>query len=85
MRRFLFRLTCNLQVGEIVLALKLSIEPTSRPAMIDVDSCIDNDGDWLDELNEDEDSATEDSDDDSLNNKLCTFTQTHKEFMNQHW
>ncbi len=41
--------------------------------------------DWLDEVNDDDDSATEDSDDDSLNNRLCTFTQTQKEFMNQHW
>ncbi len=41
--------------------------------------------DWLDDVNDDDDSATEDSDDDSLNNRLCTFTQTQKEFMNQHW
>ncbi|KAL9924505.1 E3 ubiquitin-protein ligase-like protein poe [Glossina fuscipes fuscipes] len=33
----------------------------------------------------DEDSFVEDSDEDSLNNKLCTFSQTQKEFMNQHW
>jgi hypothetical protein len=39
----------------------------------------------LDDVNDDDDSASEDSDDDSLNNRLCTFTQTQKEFMNQHW
>ncbi|XP_034944940.1 E3 ubiquitin-protein ligase UBR4 isoform X2 [Chelonus insularis] len=45
-----------------------------------------NDSDWLDELvHEDEDSAAEDSDEDSLCNKLCTFTVTQKEFTNQHW
>lgn len=40
---------------------------------------------WQDEVNDEEDSAAEDSDEDSLCNKLCTFTVTQKEFMNQHW
>ncbi|XP_035739496.1 protein purity of essence-like isoform X1 [Vespa mandarinia] len=45
-----------------------------------------NDSDWLDEIpHEEDDSAVEDSDEDSLCNKLCTFTITQKEFMNQHW
>jgi E3 ubiquitin-protein ligase UBR4 len=45
-----------------------------------------NDSDWMDEIpHEDDDSAAEDSDEDSLCNKLCTFTITQKEFMNQHW
>lgn len=45
-----------------------------------------NDSDWIDELaHDDDDSATEDSDEDSLSNKLCTFTITQKEFTNQHW
>ncbi|XP_020299583.1 E3 ubiquitin-protein ligase UBR4 isoform X2 [Pseudomyrmex gracilis] len=45
-----------------------------------------NDSDWVDEIpHEDDDSAAEDSDEDSLCNKLCTFTITQKEFMNQHW
>ncbi|XP_067624888.1 protein purity of essence isoform X2 [Eurosta solidaginis] len=34
---------------------------------------------------DEDDSFVEDSDEDSLNNKLCTFSQTQKEFMNQHW
>ncbi len=34
---------------------------------------------------DDDDSGGEDSDDESLCNKLCTYTQTQKEFMNQHW
>ena len=45
----------------------------------------DLEADWIDELNEDDDSAADDSDDEGLNSKLCTFTQTQKEFMNQHW
>ena len=45
-----------------------------------------NDSDWIDELaHDDDDSAAEDSDEDSLSNKLCTFTITQKEFTNQHW
>ncbi|KAK0172054.1 hypothetical protein PV328_005423 [Microctonus aethiopoides] len=45
-----------------------------------------NDSDWVDDLvHEDDDSAAEDSDEDSLCNKLCTFTVTQKEFTNQHW
>lgn len=40
-----------------------------------------------DELAEEgeQDSLLDDSDEDTLNNKLCTFSQTQKEFMNQHW
>ncbi|XP_010769119.1 LOW QUALITY PROTEIN: E3 ubiquitin-protein ligase UBR4 [Notothenia coriiceps] len=44
------------------------------------------DSDWVEELAvEEDDSQAEDSDEDSLCNKLCTFTITQKEFMNQHW
>ena len=41
--------------------------------------------DWVDDLLADEDSAVEESEDEALNSKLCTFTVTQKEFMNQHW
>ncbi|XP_052869267.1 protein purity of essence [Anopheles cruzii] len=48
--------------------------------------------DLLDELGgigggggDEEDSTLEDSDEDSLGNKLCTFSITQKDFMNQHW
>lgn len=34
---------------------------------------------------EDEDSALEDSDEDSLSFALCTYSQTEKEYMIQHW
>lgn len=41
---------------------------------------------YLDDLVGDEDdSAVEDSDEDSLGNKLCTYSITQKEFINQHW
>ncbi|XP_054720473.1 E3 ubiquitin-protein ligase UBR4-like [Uloborus diversus] len=44
------------------------------------------DSDWAEDVGPDEEeSAGEDSDEDSLCNKLCTFTITQKEFMNQHW
>lgn len=34
---------------------------------------------------EDEDSSLEDSDEDSLSSKLCTYSLTEKEYMIQHW
>lgn len=41
---------------------------------------------FVDEVaGEDDDSVVEDSDEDSLSNKLCTYSITQKEFMNQHW
>ena len=45
------------------------------------------DSDWADDggAAEEEESGAEDSDEEALNNKLCTFTITQKEFMNQHW
>ncbi|KAI1305186.1 E3 ubiquitin-protein ligase UBR4 [Halotydeus destructor] len=45
------------------------------------------DFEWMDDASgkEEDDSNGEDSDEDSLSNKQCTFTFTHKEFMNQHW
>uniref|UniRef100_A0A3B3SK32 Ubiquitin protein ligase E3 component n-recognin 4 n=1 Tax=Paramormyrops kingsleyae TaxID=1676925 RepID=A0A3B3SK32_9TELE len=50
------------------------------------EKAIEVDSDWVEELAvEEDDSQAEDSDEDSLCNKLCTFTITQKEFMNQHW
>lgn len=52
--------------------------PWESEAVNDLDMEIQEDG------NEEEDSG-DDSDEDSLCNKLCTYTITQKEFMNQHW
>ncbi|KAJ8985586.1 hypothetical protein NQ317_015077 [Molorchus minor] len=60
----------------------LNVRPLSPPW--ESESPLDVDLEWQDEVNEDDDSG-EDSDEDSLCNKLCTFTITQKEFMNQHW
>ncbi|KAJ6631770.1 Protein purity of essence [Pseudolycoriella hygida] len=38
-----------------------------------------------DTTGEDEDSSLEDSDEDSLSSKLCTYSLTEKEYMIQHW
>lgn len=46
------------------------------------ETALDLENEWTDEVNEEDDSG-EDSDEDSLCNKLCTFTITQKEFMNQ--
>ena len=85
---------------DVIAALKLNNETgetglrSSSPSTMDTpgagvpapgENPNDTDPDWLDDLNDDEDSAGEDSDDEGLNSKLCTFTQTQKEFMNQHW
>ncbi|KAG5896473.1 hypothetical protein JTB14_005854 [Gonioctena quinquepunctata] len=59
-----------------------SMRPLSPPW--ESESPLDLDAEWQDFSNEDDDSG-EDSDEDSLCNKLCTFTVTQKEFMNQHW
>lgn len=52
----------------------------------DVDSdygMADIETDWLDDINDDE--SGDESDGEDLNNKLCTYTITAKEFINQHW
>lgn len=50
------------------------------------------DWDWMEEMAVGEEtddgqrnSESEDNDEDNLHSKLCTFTQTQKDFMNQHW
>ena len=81
-------------MSDVIAALKMTNEqddnasyrpnsPTSNNESGDPQG--DLEADWIDELNEDDDSAADDSDDEGLNSKLCTFTQTQKEFMNQHW
>ena len=80
-------------MSDVIAALKLttdqddnaSFRPSSPTNNDSGDPQGDLEADWIDELNEDDDSAADDSDDEGLNSKLCTFTQTQKEFMNQHW
>ncbi|XP_072386468.1 E3 ubiquitin-protein ligase UBR4 [Diabrotica undecimpunctata] len=59
-----------------------TIRPLSPPW--ESESPLELESEWQDFANDDDDSG-EDSDEDSLCNKLCTFTVTQKEFMNQHW
>ena len=40
---------------------------------------------WTEEGPDDEDSAAEDSDEEAMDGKLCTYTHTARVFMNQHW
>ncbi|XP_074655636.1 E3 ubiquitin-protein ligase UBR4-like [Tubulanus polymorphus] len=82
--------TCYLlsYIGDILGALKITV--TDNDGMVsplfDSDLQLQEvDSDWVDDLPDDEGSNAEDSDEESLNNKLCTFTVTQKEFMNQHW
>lgn len=79
-------------MSDILVAVKVSGEEEKAGGAspeIGPDSCaIDTaDSDWLDDPKEEDDDETtqEDSDEDSLCNKLCTYTRTQKEFVNQHW
>ncbi|ESP04880.1 hypothetical protein LOTGIDRAFT_156120, partial [Lottia gigantea] len=76
-------------IGEILTALKRStdrIGATTPPIDRDLTLIQERETDWDDDLiQDDNESAGEDSDEETLNNKLCTFTVTQKEFMNQHW
>ena len=81
-----------LQTCDIVSALSLAIENESGGSKLarpitpsEGDSGADIDNEWIDDMQDDDDSGGEESDEDSLCSKLCTFTQTQKEFMNQHW
>ncbi|XP_015793075.1 E3 ubiquitin-protein ligase UBR4-like isoform X2 [Tetranychus urticae] len=57
------------------------------PSPTDESSGLDLESEWVDDLTclDDDESAGDESDEDSLCNKLCTFTITLKNFMNQHW
>lgn len=65
---------------------------SSDAAEFDNDYEASTHNDWVDDepcfnfgLDDDDESIVDDSDDESLCNKLCTFTLTQKEFVNQHW
>ena len=84
-------------ISDIVASLKLSSGSmwsglnsgagiTSPPFEADNLTHLDTDSDWVEDVTQDDDdSAGEDSDEDSMSSKLCTFTLTQKEFMHQHW
>jgi len=82
-------------VKDVLYALKCATNVADRTfggggvsqSSADVDlQLLDVDSDAGDDTAMDEDeSLADDSDDESLNNKLCTYTLTQKEFMNQHW
>ncbi|XP_022407757.1 E3 ubiquitin-protein ligase UBR4 isoform X2 [Delphinapterus leucas] len=81
--------TCHVMSYLADVTNALSQSNGQGPSHLSVDGeerAIEVDSDWVEELAvEEEDSQAEDSDEDSLCNKLCTFTITQKEFMNQHW
>ena len=57
------------------------LSATGMPTLV-----MDVDHDWVEDIHiDDDDDGLEDSDDESLNNKLCTYSVTQKEFINQHW
>ncbi|KAK7478490.1 hypothetical protein BaRGS_00030249, partial [Batillaria attramentaria] len=63
-------------IGEILAALKKGVDrggAASPTLEAETAAPTDGDSDWAED------------DEESLNNKLCTFTITQKEFMNQHW
>ena len=75
-------------ISEVTIALKYGggrwgipsgVERPSSPC----DGEMVEDMSWSDE--EDEDSGGEDSDEEQLDGKLCTYTQTARVFMTQHW
>ena len=68
---------------DVIVALKLTNDTSEDGANFrpnspsENENSNENENDWIDELNDDE-SDGEDSDDEGLNSKLCTFTQTQK-------
>ncbi|KAK7896704.1 hypothetical protein WMY93_022029 [Mugilogobius chulae] len=74
-------------LADVMNALRQSSGQGNSSLLMDgEEKAMEVDSDWVEELAvEEDDSQAEDSDEDSLCNKLCTFTITQKEFMNQHW
>ncbi|KAG7276340.1 hypothetical protein CRUP_032395 [Coryphaenoides rupestris] len=74
-------------LADVMNALRLTSGQSSSALLVDgEEKAMEVDSDWVEDLAvEEDDSQAEDSDEDSLCNKLCTFTITQKEFMNQHW
>ena len=81
---------CLLQyTSDVINALKIFVDSSADrvEAASDADPAADNEvDDWVDDLAlEDVESDGDESDEDLLCNKLCTYMITQKEFMNQHW
>lgn len=75
-------------LSDVFEALKLLCNENSLLASpFDTEFGPDVDAEWIDDLAcpDDDESAGEESDEDSLCNMLCTFTMTQREFMNQYW
>ena len=75
-------------VSEVTIALKYGGGRWGIPSGVERPSSPSAEGEledmaWSDE--EDEDSGGEDSDEEQLDGKLCTYTQTARVFMTQHW
>lgn len=74
-----------------VLKYLTSISSIKAPDLEAHDYSTNIQSDWVDDGacfnigDDDDESLIDDSDDESLCNKLCTFTLTQKQFVNQHW
>lgn len=73
-------------VSDVVCLITSNFRQSDRPLSPswECEYPLDIDTECQDFSNDDDDSE-EDSDEDSLCNKLCTFSVTQKELMNQHW
>ncbi|XP_050533339.1 E3 ubiquitin-protein ligase UBR4 [Daktulosphaira vitifoliae] len=76
-------------LSDVIAAMHIDIENKAYPPPLDTMSLHYYDGMELDGFlpcnEKDSDTLIEESDEDSLYYRLCTFTVTQKEFMNQHW
>ena len=80
-------LVVALRYGSGRWCLPSSSSRPSSPGLITATAGEDEKDDvsWTEEGPDDEDSAAEDSDDEAMDGKLCTYTHTARVFMNQHW
>ena len=78
-------------ISDIIIALKYGSGRWGIPSGVDRPNSPTPDGDlmddlsWTEEAPEDDESGGEDSDDEALDGKLCTYIQTARVFMTQHW
>ena len=78
-------------ISDIIIALKYGSGRWGIPSGVDRPNSPTPDGElmddlsWTEEVPEDDESGGEDSDDEALDGKLCTYIQTARVFMSQHW